>query len=162
MLPLLFYLTQILIQHLNSEGLAWRSNKNKHVQSLECVLASAHLRHNLCLDTSDEISERGCTSANILRSLPFTEQRSVPARGGADTRHFARTSKLLRSAVQRRRLKIKICRWPRWAAFVPSGLAEIYPSANVSEGCRLQQRRGDAGTVDGRWFIGGLREEQRL
>lgn len=108
--------------------------KNKHVQPLACVLASIHLRYNLCLDISDEISETGGMSASTLRLLPFAEQRSAPARGGADTRHFARISKLLRSAVLRRRLKIKICRWPWRAALVPPDLAEIYPSDDVCGG----------------------------
>lgn len=148
LLPLLFYLTQMLIPHLNPEEFAWRSNKTQ-----TCAASWAY--GGICPPETypmfghiwQDLRERECTSANTFTSLPFTEQRSAPASGGTDTRPFIRTSKLLQTAVQRRNLRIKIGRWPRRAALVPSGLAEIYPSA---EGRRSQQRWGDARTVDGR------------
>lgn len=142
-LPLLFYLTQILTPHPNTKKFAWRFNINKH--GLECV----NLGYKLWSDTTAEISERGCTSANVLHSLPFTELRSVPASVGTDTGHFSRTSKLLRSAVKWICLKITICRWPQWDALVPSGLKTA-----------PMQYQNDVGTVGGRWLIGGLGKEQ--
>lgn len=116
------------ISHRSWNHILIQRNKKKqktNVQPLECMLASVHLRYNPRLDTSEEISER---RVHVSTSA---EERACQGRAPTPG-HFARTSKLLRSAVQRRRLKIKIARWPRRAAASePPGLAEIHPSADV-------------------------------